>query len=99
MTHIEKDNPSTAATPEDALCIRPNSEPLDLDAVQAITTRTSALLDMLTGYFATPTDNRAFVFSDHRLAAYLWQINGNIDLIRKWVDHANLKQREPTGSC
>lgn len=89
MNHSTPKQPVAAATPEEALCIHPDSEPLDLDALQAITTRTSMLLDMLTGYFATPRDCRAYHFTDQHLTAYLWQINGNIDLIRKWVDHAN----------
>jgi hypothetical protein len=92
MTYTLPKKPEIPSSPEDALYFHPESEAIDLDSLQAIPSRTSVLLDVLTGYLNTPKDRREFLFTDDQLSTYLWQVSGNVDLIKKMADHASRKR-------
>ncbi|WP_189606880.1 hypothetical protein [Saccharospirillum salsuginis] len=78
------------SSPEEGLMIRPDAEPMNSDMLEAIVNRSNALLDVLTGYFSTPANERPFILKDVTLANLVWQLRGNSDLINMIiVNHAD----------
>jgi len=94
MTDSNHNTPLSPSSPEEGLVIHPDAEPMNLDMLQGIINRSSALLDFLTGYFSTPADERSFVVKDRTLANVIWQLSGNLDLIKLLMEHASEQPRK-----
>ncbi|MEJ2046278.1 MAG: hypothetical protein P8X89_23725 [Reinekea sp.] len=84
MNHTIPTSSIEASFPESILLTNPKATRLDggIDSLNAIARRSEAMLELLIEYFMIPVKHNPGRLRNKLLVNFLWQLSGNMELIR-----------------
>jgi hypothetical protein len=83
--------------PESILFIHPDATAMevDIDMLSCIISRSLAMIEMLAAYYQTPVEHRSGSIKDSMIDDYLWQLSGNMQLVRQILETSPERIRSP----